>query len=267
MKKRIFSLLLMAIIVTCFITGCSAKTPSTSTKSTKKVKNIGRMKSNVDVRRFTHDQNYGIEWDETPIECQCLDFKEYLIAYGATDIWGVDSLTGDFDGYDNCIICKFNNNIFVEFTFDASGSLGFDRPLMNKFYICAGKDGFHPTRRVNIEEGNANSNDLASSWVREQDLLEDDDDESDRYESDDGDKEVLKINGYRLSCSLSGGFSPRSFATKINSFMIPPNFDREFKRTIKPYLDIDEVSLKVDPFSTDSEIGGLSVNHDPIMYD
>ena len=263
MKKRIFSLLLMAImIVTCFITGCSAarKTPSTSTKSTKKVKNIGRMKSLVDVRRFTHDENWGIEWDETPIESQCLDFKEYLIAYGATDIWGVDNLTWDFDGYDNCIICKFNNNIFVEFTFDASGSIGplSDCPLMDKFYICSGKDGFHPTRRVNIEDGNANSNDLASSWVREQELLEDDDDESDG-----GDKEVLKTNGYRLS----GRFSPRSFAAKINGFMIPLNFDREFKRTIKPYLDLDEVSLKVDPFSTDSEIGGLSVNHDPIMYD
>ena len=255
MKKRIFSLLLMAImIVTCFITGCSAarKTPSTSTKSTKKVKNIGRMKSNVDVRRFTHDANYGIEWDETPIECQYLDFKEYLVAYGATDIWGVDN-------DDNCIMCKFNNNIFVEFTFDASGSLGpFERPLMDKFYICSGKDGFHPTYRDNIESGNMEGNDLASSWVREQDLLEDDDDESDRYESDDGDKEVLKINGY----SLSGRFSPRSFATKIVGSKIPLNFDREFKRTIKPYLDIDEVSLKVDPFSTDSEIGGYSVNHD-----
>ena len=255
MKKRIFSLLLMAImIVTCFITGCSAakKTSSTNTKSAKKVKNIGRMKSNVDVRRYIHDVNWGRD-----VECQNLDFKEYLVANGATDIWYVDS----DDDY-NCIMCKFNNNIFVAFSFDALDSFN-HCPLMNEFCIVSGKDGFHPTFHDAVAYGNMEGNDLASSWVRKQDLLEDDDDEVDDESDDDSDDEdddetVIKIKDYRLA----GRFDSKDFVSKIAGYKIPQNFDREFKRTIRPYLDLDEVSLKEDPFSTDSEIGGYSVNHD-----
>ena len=246
----------MAImIVTCFITGCSAakKTSSTNTKSAKKVKNIGRMKSNVDVSRYIHDVNWGRDGDGTPRECQNLDFKEYLVANGATDIWHVDS-----DDDHKCIICKFNNNIFVAFVFDALDSFN-HCPLMNEFYIVSGKDGFHPTFHDAVAHGNMEGNDLASSWVREQDLLEDDDDESDDDSDDEDDDEtVIKIKDYWLA----GRFDSKDFVSKIAGYKIPQNFDREFKRTIRPYLDLDEVSLKEDPFSTDSEIGGYSVNHD-----
>ena len=130
---------------------------------------------------------------------------------------------------------------------------------MNEFYIVSGKDGFHSTFHDAVAYGNMEGNDLASSWVREQDLLEDDDDESDDDSDDEDDDEtVIKVKDYWLV----GRFNSKDFVSKVYGYKIPQNFDREFKRTIRPYLDLDEVSLKEDPFSADSEIGGYSVNHD-----
>ena len=241
MKKRIFSLLLMAImIVTCFVTGCSAarktsSASSASTRSVKKVKNIGRMKSNVDIRRYLYDMNMGRNPDGES-NYQLLDLKAYLIANGATDIWHSE---------DHAIMCKFNNNIFIAFTFWSSDS-NYSYPLLSTIYIVAGKDDYHPMCIDDIQYGNMEGNDLVSSWVREVELPRVNE------ENTEDDDIVIPHKNY---------FVRENFDSERSVEMIPWNFDTEFKRSIRPYLDLDEVSLEKDSVSEDDEIGGFSFNH------
>ena len=141
MKKRIYSLLLMAImIVTCFITGCSAAKHFSASRSS--------------------DASF-VRLDEDPDGQYIGDFylESFLFAKGATDVWKSNSSISGVN-----INAVFKNGICTVFQFETNPDNQFDFCHLTKVKVGAIKGGC-PTDDTEIR----------SNWWRVFDITDPDD--------------------------------------------------------------------------------------------
>ena len=212
MKKRIFSLLLMAImIVTCFITGCSAAKHFSASKSS--------------------DASF-VRLDEDPDGQYIGDFylDDFLISNGATDVWKSND---SYDGAD--INAIFKNDICVVFHFDFDKDNRFDFCHLTKVKVGAIKDGYSA----------GDDTEIRSNWWRVFDVTDSDDFAGNGYSSKhdiDHAYTIYPVRGFYANGTL---LSVPTYFTDGFKVSIKPYLRIKPKRlNSDPFADSDKVGGK-----------------------
>ena len=169
------------------------------------------------------------------------DLKQYLIDYGATNITRAESPA---DG-SLVVSVRFENDVIVTFVFgpDSNDYSGYG--YLRNMYIMMGDKDFIP-ENWNVGYPTAG---IHSDWERIYMSTEDMMPQSFNWDT-------YKLHSYVLTPSETFYMTNLLGGTSLVS--VPDFFDEGFKRTVVPYISLDKVSFRVDPFEDSADVGGYT---------
>lgn len=222
MKKMLNVILMVLVLAVVVFTSACGGNSSKGIKS----KKVDAYLTNVnkDAEKFTAD----------------FDLKQYLIDYGAESFERYELYRSD-GLYDLVVMVKFKNGITMEFNFHL------DEDDMHGYGHLDAIDIYASSKDYVFDNGGG----ISSTWMREF---------ADAFDMLPLNNDFNNLGSKKYMIIPADVFYMENYAEKNCTVYVPDYFDVGFKNSIVPYLKLENVSFREDPFKDSQVIGGTSDN-------
>ena len=223
MKKMLNVILMVLVLAVVVFTSACGGNSSKGIKS----KKIDTYLTNVnkDAEKFTAD----------------FDLKQYLIDYGAESFERYELYRSD-GLYNLVVMVKFKNGITMEFNFYP------DEDDMHGYGHLNAVDIYASSKDYVFDNGGG----ICSTWMREFG--------GDASQMLPPDTDFANLNSRYYMIIPADVFYMENYAGRNCTLYMRDYFDVGFKTSIVPYLELENVSFREDPFKDSQVIGGTSDN-------
>ena len=229
--KRLLSILLLAVVL--FTSACSGS--QAVNQSAQNVQNVKAANSKKDTFASTYLSNID---KDAEMYVADFDFNQYLLDSGAISVERMDQRLDS----DTVIAARYSNGIVTIYEFVGDRSNPWSYGYLSRIFVFVAEEGYNLNARYN-GEGSEDEFGICSDWFHYFDLggtteLTNDPKFEEAYDYAHPKFFTVKPNGIYYVEAKNG---------QKSLLVVPDYFDKGFKASILPYINIKDPSFRKDP--------------------